>query len=106
MVALSDIQAFGLQVGKELCAERVILFGSYARGRTDEDSDVDILVIAPYRGKSVDTSVAIRLKLRPSFPMDLLVRSPAQVKERLAAGDMFLQDIVEHGTVLYEAPNG
>lgn len=106
MVALSDIQAFGLQVGKELSAERVILFGSYARGRTDEDSDVDILVIAPYRGKSVDTSVAIRLKLRPSFPMDLLVRSPAQVKERLAAGDMFLQDIVEHGTVLYEAPNG
>ena len=106
MVALSDIQAFGLQVGKELSAERVILFGSYAQGRPDEDSDVDILVIAPYRGKSVDTSVAIRLKLRPSFPRDRLVRSPAQVKERLAAGDMFLQDIVEHGTVLYEAPKG
>jgi predicted nucleotidyltransferase len=32
---------------KEYLAEKVILYGSHARGEATEDSDVDILVIAP-----------------------------------------------------------
>ncbi len=32
---------------KEYRAEKVILYGSYARGEAGEDSDVDLLVIAP-----------------------------------------------------------
>lgn len=32
---------------KEYCAEKVILYGSYARGEETEDSDVDLLVVAP-----------------------------------------------------------
>ena len=106
MVAMRDIEEFGRSIGREFNAEKVLLFGSYAEGIPAEDSDVDILVIAPHEGRSVDTSVAIRLKLHPPFPLDLLVRTREKVAERVAGGDPFLGHILEHGKVLYEARDG
>ena len=102
-VAMEEIERFGRQVGEEFGAERVILFGSYARGNAGPDSDVDILVIGPFGGRSVDRSVEIRMKLRPGFPMDLLVRTPEKVRERIEMGDCFMRDILDQGKVLYEA---
>lgn len=103
MVAMSQIEAFGRRIGEEFGAERVILFGSYARGGASADSDVDLLVIGPFPERSADTSVAIQMKLRPGFPVDLLVRTSEKVRERIAMGDTFMQDILTHGRVLYEA---
>jgi len=103
MVAMNQIEESGRRVGEEFGADRVILFGSYARGDANPDSDVDILVIGPFAGRSVDRSVEIRMKLRPSFPMDLLVRTPDKVRERVEMGDAFMREIVERGRVLYEA---
>jgi predicted nucleotidyltransferase len=103
MVAMDRIEELSRQIGREFGAERVILFGSYARGKVTDDSDVDILIIGPFEGRSVDKSVEIRLKLRPSFPVDLLVRTPEKVRQRLEMGDSFLREILEEGKVLYEA---
>ena len=38
-------------------------------------SDVDLLVILPFEGKAVAQSVEMRLKIKPPFPVDLLVRT-------------------------------
>ncbi len=103
MVAMNQIEEFGRRVGEEFGAERVILFGSYARGNATPDSDVDILVIGPFEGRSVDRSVQIRMRLRPDFPMDLLVRTPEKVRERIEMGDAFMREILDQGKVLYEA---
>ena len=81
----------------------MLLFGSYADGSATEDSDVDLLVILPFEGKSVYQSVAMRMKLRPAFPVDLIVRTPEQLEKRLNMGDCFLKEITEKGKVLYEA---
>jgi hypothetical protein len=45
------------------------------------------------------------MRLRPGFPMDLLVRTPEKVRERIEMGDAFMQEILDHGKVLYEADN-
>lgn len=103
MVAMNRIEEFGRRIGREFNAERVILFGSYARGTVTEHSDVDMLVIGPFEGRSVDKSVEIRLKLRPQFPVDLLVRTPEKVRHRIEMGDGFMREILEEGKVLYEA---
>ncbi|MEK7994294.1 MAG: nucleotidyltransferase domain-containing protein [Planctomycetota bacterium] len=103
MVAIDKIEEFGRRIGREFGAERVILFGSYARGGVTRDSDVDLLVIGSFEGRSVDRSVQIRMKLRPGFPVDLVVRTAEKVRERLAMGDDFMQEILEEGKVLYEA---
>jgi predicted nucleotidyltransferase len=105
MVALNKIKKFGRQIGEQFGAERVILFGSYAQGKVTGDSDVDLLVIGPFKGRSVDKSVEIRMKLRPQFPVDILIRTPEKVNQRLKMGDCFMQEILEKGKVLYEADN-
>ncbi|HIJ74737.1 MAG TPA: nucleotidyltransferase domain-containing protein [Candidatus Hydrogenedentes bacterium] len=103
LVPIEDIKAFGRRLGREFHADCVVLFGSYAHGAPTIDSDVDLLVILPFEGKPVYKSVEMRLKLRPSFPVDLLVRTPEQVRERLEMGDCFMQEVLEKGKVLYEA---
>ena len=105
MVAMNKIEEFGRQIGRQFGAERVVLFGSYAQGTVTEDSDVDLLVIVAFEGRSVDKSVEIRMKLRPKFPVDLLVRTPEKVRQRIEMDDCFMREILEEGKVLYEADN-
>jgi predicted nucleotidyltransferase len=103
MIAINKIKEFGRQIGEQFGAERVILFGSYTQGKVTADSDVDLLVIGPFKGRGVDKSVEIRMKLRPTFPVDILIRTTEKVHERLKMGDQFIREILEEGKVLYEA---
>ena len=70
------------------------------------DFDVDLLVIGPFTGRNADTSVQIQMKLRPTFPVDLLVRISEKVRERIAMGDTFMQEILTQGKVLYKTVDG
>ncbi|HCO92811.1 MAG TPA: hypothetical protein DIU00_02480 [Phycisphaerales bacterium] len=99
---MNRIKQFGRQIGEQFNAERVILFGSYAQGKVTADSDVDLLVIGPFKGRGVDKSVEIRMKLRPQFPVDILIRTPEKIHKRLKMGDLFVREILEEGKVLYE----
>lgn len=105
MVTMRNIREFSRRIAKEYRPERIVLFGSYAQGKPTEDSDVDLLIVMPFEGKSVRKSVEIRLKLRPPFPVDLIVRTPEAVRERLALGDAFIRDVLDTGKVMYEADN-
>jgi predicted nucleotidyltransferase len=104
VVSLADIQEFARRVAEAFHPERIILFGSYAAGAPGADSDVDLLVVMPHEGKPWRKATEIRGRARPPFPLDLLVRSPEELRARLAMGDCFLQEICDKGRVLYEAP--
>ena len=92
-----------MRVGQQFHPEKVILFGSFANDRATDDSDVDLLVIMDFDGKPWRQATKIRQTLRPDFPLDLIVRTPAQIQDRLNMGDCFIQEITEKGTILYEA---
>jgi predicted nucleotidyltransferase len=102
---MDQIEAFGREIASEFRPERIVLFGSHARGTPCPDSDVDLLVVMPFEGPAVNRSVEIRMRLRPPFPVDLLVRTPEKVRERLAMGDDFMREIIVEGKLLYEAPH-
>ena len=104
MSTQKQIKDFGRRLAQEFKPRKVVLFGSHAHGSPRPDSDVDLLVVMPLDGNPVDKSVEMRLRLRPRFPLDLLIRTPAKIKERLAMGDDFIKDIFDRGKVLYEAP--
>ncbi|MEI8141132.1 MAG: nucleotidyltransferase domain-containing protein [bacterium] len=103
MVARKDIKKYVNALARQFAPERVILFGSYARGNPGDDSDVDMLVIMehPMR-KDVEQAVAIDIQLNRTFPLDLIVRRPSEVSKRLAMGDIFLRTILGEGQVLHD----
>ena len=103
MVAMSKIKELAGRIAKEFKPERIVLFGSYADGTPTVDSDVDLLVVMPFDGRSVDESVKIRMALRPAFPLDLIIRTSEMIQERIRQGDTFLSDIMENSKVLYAA---
>lgn len=103
MVTMRQIEELSRRIAAEFQPQRIFLFGSYAWGQPTPDSDVDLLIVMPFDGKSVAKSVEMRLKVRPPFPVDLLVRTPDKVRERLSLGDPFIRSILEEGKVLYEA---
>jgi predicted nucleotidyltransferase len=103
MVEMSEIEALSQQIVEKFHPERIILFGSYAYGEPTPDSDVDLLVVMPFEGHSPRQAAEIRFQVRPQFPLDLLVRTPELLRQRLEMGDFFMKEIVDEGKVLYEA---
>ena len=103
MVAMRDIKSFSDAVAREFHPDRIILFGSHARGEAGRNSDVDLLVIMRHRGHPIDKTVEIRQRIHSPFALDLLVRSPAKIRQRIEMCDWFIREIMEQGQVLYEA---
>jgi uncharacterized protein len=103
MIAFEQIQILSQQIIEKFQPDCIILFGSYAYGQPTEDSDIDLLVILPFEGLPVHKAIEIRQQVRPTFPLDLMVRTAAQIQQRLEMGDFFIQDVIEKGHVLYEA---
>lgn len=103
MVTRRQIRAYAAEIAREFRPRRIILFGSYAYGKPTRDSDVDLMVIIPHKGPSADKATEIRLRVRVPFPMDLLVRSPEKIRQRLAWGDFFIEEILDKGKVLYQS---
>ncbi|MEK7995668.1 MAG: nucleotidyltransferase domain-containing protein, partial [Planctomycetota bacterium] len=52
MVAMSTIRELAEQIAEQFNPDRIVLFGSYAYGTPGPDSDVDLLVIMHFEGKS------------------------------------------------------
>ncbi len=106
MVEMEQIERLSKLIAREFHPQRIILFGSYAYGSQKEDSDVDLFIEMPFKGKAVYKALEIREKVRPDFAIDLIVRTPEEVKNRVAMNDWFLRDIVEKGKTLYDAADG
>ncbi len=103
MVKRQNINAFVKRVADEFHPRRVILFGSYAYGKPTPDSDVDLLIVMPHAGPPAVQAAEIRKRIRSGFPMDLVVRSPAEIQRRLTMNDFFIREIMERGQPLYES---
>ncbi|MBM3496715.1 MAG: nucleotidyltransferase domain-containing protein [Armatimonadetes bacterium] len=102
MTTMRDIAALSEAIVREFAPERVLLFGSHAYGVPTADSDVDLLVVMPHDGKPSAMATQIRRRVRPKFALDLLVRSPEALAERIEMNDCFVREIVARGRVLYE----
>ncbi|HWF44098.1 MAG TPA: nucleotidyltransferase domain-containing protein [Candidatus Kapabacteria bacterium] len=105
MVTEEAIRNFAAEVARRYKPEKIILFGSYARGTANEDSDVDMLVIMDFEGRERQMVSEIRSKIRSHFPLDLLVRRAPDIQWRIKEDDFFLQEVMRQGTILYATPH-
>ena len=105
MIEQSKILNLVQKIIEDFQPQKIILFGSYAYGQPRDDSDIDLLVILPFTEKKSQKSLEILNKIKPIFALDLLVRTPSEIQQRLEWRDFLLQEIFEKGKILYESPN-
>ncbi len=83
--------------------DRIILFGSYAKGTANADSDVDLLVVMPIRGRRLDKIVEIRVALSGiGIPKDVIVATPRDIARFGGLVGSILNSALEEGRVIYE----
>ena len=104
LVERAEIKALCEELGRMFKPERVVLFGSYAYGQPSPHSDVDLMVITPLkRGeRPVQRAHQMRQGLSAPFALDLLVRTPQFIAERLEERDMFIEHVMSRGLIMYE----
>lgn len=83
--------------------EKVILFGSHAYGVPHRESDFDLFIIKRTTKDVFERYREVSDIFYPRYyAMDILVRTPGEVRRRLALGDFFYKEILTKGRVLYE----
>jgi len=84
--------------------ERIILFGSAARGEMNSRSDVDVLVVAPEGAHRRRTAQAIyRRLLGFEIPVDVVVATPSDLEQHGEASDLVYRQALHEGRDIYAA---
>ncbi len=82
--------------------QAVLLFGSSARGTATADSDFDLLVVEDTPLRPTKRGLRYRLAMHPrTIPVDLLVRTPDEIREAVTEGRSFLSEALREGRVIY-----
>ncbi|MDO8529155.1 MAG: nucleotidyltransferase domain-containing protein [bacterium] len=90
------------KIVREINPEKIVLFGSYAWGKPDKDSDVDFFIIQKSNLPRRQRQIELRKKLYGSgVPMDLLIYTPEELQYRLELEDFFFKKIIKEGKELY-----
>lgn len=100
---MDEIKHVAARIGIEVDAERVILFGSYARDEANDNSDVDLLIIAHSDLPRFKRSRELYKLFRPyPFGMDLLVYTPQEVERGGESRLSFISTVLREGKTLYD----
>jgi predicted nucleotidyltransferase len=83
--------------------QRIILFGSAARGEADADSDLDVLVIKDTPEPFVQRLEAMARLCPPCVHADILVYTPEELQRMTEDGNPFVLRALKEGRVIYEA---
>jgi len=84
--------------------KKVILFGSYAYGEPNEDSDVDLLIIKDTEKRPIDRWLEVKRLVRDRIQLvsvSPLVYTEKEIEDRLSMRDFFVEEILERGQLLY-----
>jgi len=102
MVVMANIEEVAKHIGSNANAEAVILFGSYARGNANENSDVDFLVIAESKLPRFKRSRELYKLFKPyPFGMDILVYTPAEIERGRKISQSFVSMVLREGKTVY-----
>ncbi len=83
--------------------DKIILFGSYAAGNPNSDSDIDLLIIKdtdlPRHKRSFDIQ---KLLIGSMIPMDILVYTTKEFEQEKKEKSSFLYSAIKTSKILYE----
>lgn len=96
------IESYKDLVVKELRPEAVVLFGSFAKGDINEGSDVDIMVIADFKGRFLDrVKLLLDLNDEIRLPLEAVGYTSEEFRRMREKGNPFIREVLENGEVLH-----
>jgi len=97
------IQEIVRRIVRQFDPDRIILFGSHARGTATADSDVDLLVVMPVTGSKRDKAIEIGVAVHQvRLPKDIIVVTPEDVRRFRDIVGTIIHPALREGKVLYE----
>lgn len=83
--------------------EKIILYGSFAYGKPDKGSDIDLFIVKETDERPIDRRIRVRriVDIRQPIAFSPFVITPWEVKYSLDRGDQFIKEIINKGEVLY-----
>jgi len=83
---------------------KIILFGSYARGRANLDSDIDVLVVMPEGAHGRRTAQLLYRQIKGlGVPFDILVATPSDLERHKDNIGLIYRTVLQEGREIYAA---
>ena len=103
MLTAAQLQEMSERISREFDPDRIILFGSYARGNATDDSDIDLLVVADTALPPRQRYGAVR-RLVADYPasFDIVVKTPDEYARTRGVVNNIVYLADKYGKVIYE----
>lgn len=82
--------------------ERIILFGSLARGDVGEWSDLDLLIVKETSEPFLARSKEVAMLCYAMVGVDYLVYTPDELAGMIARGNPFILNVLQEGQIIYD----
>ena len=104
MLTQANIQQIADRIADRFNPEKIILFGSYARGEAHHHSDLDLLIVMETLAPRGQRSAPIIKMLAQDYaePIDVVVRSAQALKDWQQVPGSFAHQVLTEGIVLYD----
>jgi hypothetical protein len=96
------IEKYKQEVINKLNPQKIILFGSFARGDINEGSDVDLIVIANWKEEFLDRIKLLLNLNRFKIPLEPIGYTEEEFKNLVEQETPFILEILKEGKVIYE----
>jgi uncharacterized protein len=106
MISQNQIDEIVEKIAMNYDPERILLFGSYANGNPNDDSDLDFIIIKNtdkpkhQRGREIR-----RFLIGSKVPIDLKVYTPQEFDSEQKSDFSFLSSVIKGTKILYERKN-
>ena len=97
-----ELNSFTQKVKQEYHPEKIILFGSFASGKINESSDLDVVVVAESKDNFWDRLMKISKLCSHKIGMDVLFYTPEEFDKLIKTRTFFKKEILEKGEIIYD----
>jgi len=88
---------------REYHPDRIMLFGSLVRGRTNSWSEIDLVIIKPTKKRYMERAKEVALLTRPRVGVDFFVYTPEEFKEMTSEEGTFQrEEMLKKGKIIYD----
>lgn len=103
LIDTTTIRNIALLIASNINPDKIFLFGSYANGQANEDSDIDLLVVKNTQEPMHKRSIEIqKLLIGSKIPVDILVYTNDEFEREKKLDNSFVNTAIHGAQLLYE----